>query len=238
MAFKTMEQYNEEKFGGLFLLRNDKDYADVIFLYRGKSDVLIADTHYIMSADYRGYVHCCGKGCPACAKNIRVQTKLFIPLYNINTEEVEFWDRNVRFENQLINDVFDKYPNPSEYVFRITRNGSAGSYETTYSIVAIAKNTYKSYDEILSENKIIMPDYYENVVKDITAGNLYAMLNASVDSNDLVAPNMPSYQISPRNIISVPASAVSEESDRPQSINLRDLNSIDVEDDSDDNVSF
>ena len=65
MAFKTAREYNEDRFGGLFLLRNDGDYADVIFLYRSLDDVLIADTHYIKSADYSGYVHCCGRGCPA-----------------------------------------------------------------------------------------------------------------------------------------------------------------------------
>ena len=83
MGFKSVTSYNEEKFNGLFLLRNDGDSADVIFLDRNIDDVLVADTHYVKSADYSGYVHCCGKGCPACAKGIRIQTKLFIPLYNI-----------------------------------------------------------------------------------------------------------------------------------------------------------
>jgi len=109
MAFKTVKTYNEEKFGGLFLLRNDGDFADVVFLYQSIDDVLVADTHYIKSSEYTGYVHCCGSGCPACAKGIRVQTKLFIPLYNIQDHEIQFWDRTMRFEPQLNQDVFSNH---------------------------------------------------------------------------------------------------------------------------------
>ena len=105
MAFKKMTDYNEERYGGKFILRNDGDFADVIFLYKSISDVLVADAHYIKSEKYNGYVHCCGVGCPACAKEIRVQNKLFIPLYNIQSREIEFWDRTVRFERQLISDT-------------------------------------------------------------------------------------------------------------------------------------
>ena len=68
MAFKTVESYNEARFGGFFLLRNDGDFADVVFMYRNKDDVLVADTHYVKGSDYSGYVHCCGRGCPACSK--------------------------------------------------------------------------------------------------------------------------------------------------------------------------
>ena len=206
MAFKTMDQYNEEKYGGFFSLRNDKDYADVVFLYRSSRDVLICDAHYIKSAEYSGYVHCCGKGCPVCGKGIRVQTKLFIPLYNYSTGQIEFWDRNVRFENQLVTDVFDKYPNPSEVVFRITRKGAYGDINTTYSIVVKGANSpesgCKTYQQILAENNIIFPDYYSQVIKEYSAGELYSMLNDSAESYSNQAPaggySMPNYQVSPR----------------------------------------
>ena len=71
MAFKTMNDFNKERgYDNYFTLRNDGDTADVIILYRGVSDVLVADAHYIKSNDYTGYVHCCGRGCPACGKGI------------------------------------------------------------------------------------------------------------------------------------------------------------------------
>ena len=196
MGFKSVTQYNEEKFNGLFLLRNDGDYADVVFLYRGIDDVLVADTHYIKSADYSGYVHCCGRNCPACAKNIRVQTKLFIPLYNISDNEIQFFDRSIRFEQQLTNDVFNNFPNPSEFVFRITRHGVAGDVNTTYAISVAGKNSVKSYDQILREFKATFPDYYENICRDVSAVKLSHMLNAS--NNTSASTDVPAYTPTPR----------------------------------------
>ena len=197
MAFKTVKSYNDEKFNGLFLLRNDGDYADVIFMYRNEDDALVADTHYIKSSEYSGYVHCCGRGCPACGKGIRVQTKLFIPVYNIMDNELQFWDRNIRFETQFKQDVFSKYPNPSEFVFRITRHGVAGDVNTTYEIVAVGKNTYKSYAQILVDNHASFPEYYSNICKDWTSDKVHSLLSASSDSG-YAGSDMPSYQVTPR----------------------------------------
>ena len=200
MAFKKVNDYNNDKFGGLFLLRNDGDSADVIFMYRSVDDVLVADTHYVKSADYSGYVHCTGRGCPACGKNIRVQTKLFIPMFNVTAGELQFWDRTMRFENQLQQDVFAKYPNPSEFVFRITRHGVANDVNTTYSIMAIGRNNYKSYNEILAENNIKYPDHYETVCKEVSATELTSMLNSGSanGSNSFNGSAMPEYQATPR----------------------------------------
>lgn len=194
--FKSVKTYNEERYGGKFILRDDKDFADVIFLYRSLDDVLIADTHYIKSDKYSGYVHCCGRGCPACAKGIRVQSKLFIPLYNVTDKEIQFWDRSTRFEMQLNSDIFSKFPNPSEYVFRITRNGAAGDINTTYSITPVMKSSQGSYDEILNQFNVKMPDHYETICRDISASELSSMLTNSSGTSDY--SDLPSYQVTPR----------------------------------------
>ena len=201
MGFKTVTVYNEEKDGSFFLLKNDGDTADVIFLYQNVNDVLVADTHYIKSGEYSGYAHCCGAGCPACAKGIRIQTKLFIPLYNIATGEIQFFDRSMKFEPQLQKDVLASYPNPSEYVFRITRRGEAGSIDTRYEIVAVAKNTVKSYAEILAEKAITLPAGYEAVCRELTADEMGRMLN----TNSSVSS---SYTPTPRSTATVSAADV------------------------------
>ena len=197
MAFKTMEDYNEERYRGMFLLRNDKDYADVVIMYRSMKDVLIADTHYIKSDKYTGYVHCCGRGCPACRKGIRVQNKLFIPLYNIAEGKVQFFDRSTRFENVLMNTVFSKFANPSEYVFRITRHGESGSLDTTYDISAVGKNLDPelSYEGILKKLNISLPEYYNEVCRDMLPSELDLMLNTSDDSE---SDSLPDYSVTPR----------------------------------------
>lgn len=186
MGFKTLTSFKEEKKGNFFTLVDDGDYADVIFLYRDVSDVLIADVHYIKSNEYNGYAHCCGDGCPACAygKNgIRIDSKLFIPLYNLETQQIEFFDRSSRFEYQLNRDVLSRYPNPSEYVFRITRHGEHNSRDTRYSIEARGKNSSLPYDAILAKFNIQLPDYYSTVVRELSIQDMSRMLSASGSSS-------------------------------------------------------
>lgn len=204
MAFKTMSEYNSERgYDNYFMLRNDGDSADVIFLYRGTHDVLVADAHYIKSSDYTGYVHCCGRGCPACGKGISVRNKLFVPMYNLTTNKIEFWDRSMFFENQLNQDVFNRYPNPSEYVFRITRHGVARDVNTTYEIQAVGRNTTMPYDVILTQFNIQVPDVYSRVIREVSSGELNMMLNNSTPSGNTTSnpadySSMPSYQVTPR----------------------------------------
>lgn len=200
MAFKTLKSYNEERFGDFFLLRNDGDSADVIFLYRSLDDVLLADTHYIKSAKYNGYVHCCGAGCPACGKGIRVQNKLFIPVYNVDAGEVQFFDRNIRFENQLENDVFSKFANPSEYVFKIIRHGAAGSIDTTYEIIAVGRVTGTPYESIVAKLLTTFPDRYSVVCKEYTPDELSSMLNNNTSNYNSDVASMPAYTVTPRPV--------------------------------------
>lgn len=207
MAFKTAVEYNEERYGGLFLLKDDGDFCDVIFLYQSKNDALVADAHYVRSSDYNGYVHCLeGNNRPECERNLRVQTKLFIPLYKIETDEVLFWDRGVRFYNQLEHDVFANYADPSQYVFRITRHGQANNIETYYTIEAIAKNVEKPFDKIVAEHKISFPTYYENIIKTWTAEDYKLNMTSqntsetSGESYSTSSDTLPEYKLSPRNI--------------------------------------
>lgn len=236
MGFKKVNDYNNEKFGGLFLLRNDGDTADVIFMYRGIDDVLVADTHYIKSSDYSGYVHCCGRGCPACNRGIRVQTKLFIPLYNITEGQLQFWDRSMRFENQLQQDVFSRYPNPSEFVFRITRKGAAGDVNTTYSITAVGRNTSMSYDKILSDNDTSYPEHYEAVCRDIGAAELSAMLSTPTESDAAAMPAY-SYTAVPRVSFNAQTGAAGT-SAVPDMPPIPEYTDADAPEELDDNVTF
>ena len=185
MAFKSFDQYQEDKNGDFFVLPNDGDYADVVFLYRSTKDVLIADVHYINTATYKGYVHCCGAGCPACThgeNGIRVQQKMFIPLYNCTKKKIEFWDRTPFFEQVLQTSVFKGFPDPSVCIFRITRHGMAGSRDTKYEIIAKFKNPM-TYEQILANNNITLPEGYSRICKEMSAAELSQALNApaSVD---------------------------------------------------------
>jgi len=211
MAFKKSEEYRKDKYGAMLVLPNDQDFVDLILLYQSQSDVLLADVHYIKSDEYSGYVHCLGQGCPACnhitpggQKGIRIQPKLFIPIYSIESKEIMFFDRSVKFENQLQNEVFTKFPNPSEYVFRLTRHGAPGSMETYYTFVAVGNNVVKSYEKIFEEFEIKLdendtPDFYEYICREVDAITMQRWLSNSNSSSGTSSTSaMVDYAVTPR----------------------------------------
>ena len=182
MGFKSIEEYNDDRYKNLFRLTDNGDTAQVIFLYQSKREMLMTDAHYIKSEEYSGYVHCLGTGCPACSKNIRIQAKkMFIPLYVVSCPNhpeyngtIKFWDRTTNFEQQMDRAVFRNFPNPSEFIFTVVRHGEPRDINTTYDIKAEYKNTHKSFTQICAEfNAIFMPrnaaeensTYYENICR-------------------------------------------------------------------------
>lgn len=205
MAFKSITEFNEDRYGGMFLLPDDGDNKDVVFMYRDLNDVLVADVHYIKSPEYSGYVHCLGRGCPACAKNIRTETKLFIPLYVIEDDQVLFWDRGASFQNYVLDPmVFSKYPNPNDFVFNIVRRGERGDSATRYEVTAIAHNTDElKYDAICKKFNISFPDYYEKICKSWTSSQYRTALDSSTpgtSGDDVPVGNMPEYKLTPRAV--------------------------------------
>lgn len=202
MAFKKISDFNEERYSGFFMLSNDGDSEDVVFMYRNIDDVLVTDAHYIKSPDYNGYVHCIGRGCPACAKGIRKEPKLFIPMYVMSKDQILFWDRNVSFQTYTLDpEVFSKYPNPNDFVFSITRRGAAGDRNTRYEIQAIARNTDEfKYDAICKKLNASFPDYFENVVKTWDSAQYRNALNSDAVESASGADDMPEYKLTPRNI--------------------------------------
>lgn len=206
MAFKSIEEYNDERYRNMLQLTNDGEFVDVIFMYRGMSDVMVVDCHYIKATDFSGYVQCLGgHECPACnygTRGISVKNELFIPVYVVSGEnqgKLLFWDRTPSFMQAVLNpQVFSKYPNPSEFVFRITRSGGYRDPNTRFEIQAIGKNDTLSYDQILEQLDIKMPDYYESVCADWSKEKFQSMLNSNNDSSDIDVDTMPAYTLTKR----------------------------------------
>ena len=176
MAFVSTTQYKDDMYRGKFVLQDHGHTADVIFLYRSVQDFLVGNVHYVKSDSYSGYVHCSGRGCVCCARGLRKQTKIFIPVLNLSTNQVEFWERNMKFEPQFMRDVFANYPNPSEYVFRITRNGASGDVNTRYLIQATHRNTEMPYDKIMQDFGISFPNHYDTICKEFSDSELSMMI--------------------------------------------------------------
>ena len=210
MAFRSIKTLEETVYRNRLRLADDGDSIAGVFLYNSYDDVLVADVHYINSRKYKGYVHCCGDGCPACKKGIRVQNKLFVPFLVLadksdgyDENQVIFWDRNQPFVYQLRKDVFDKYPNPTEFIFRITRHGAYRDRNTRYSIMVEA-NCVSDINDVLNGMGVSFPEYYENIVKSVNAAELNDWINDSSSDEAYMPSANYSYQVKPRKRIADP----------------------------------
>lgn len=201
MAFKQFSNYLEEKNGDFFTLRGDGDYADVIFLYTSYNDMMVCDTHWLSTPSYSGYVQCLREdapSCPACTygeRGIRRQTSLFIPLYNLSKQKIEFWDRTSNFEYVINTMVFKNYPNPSEFVFRVTRRGAPRDVNTKYDIVLVGRNTSYPFEKIMADFNISFPEGYNTICKAMTVEEMENCLRNSKSAS----PNeVGDYNFTPR----------------------------------------
>lgn len=124
---------------GFFSLKNDKDVARVKFLFNDINDVKCHSVHQVEIDGKKRYVDCLREygdpvdACPFCKAQKFVNMKYFIPLYNIDADNTQIWERGRKFGSKLTS-ICSRYPNIVSHIFEIERNGKAGDTQTTYEI--------------------------------------------------------------------------------------------------------
>lgn len=142
---ETADKYGGHGGAGYFSLKNDKDVAQVRFMYDSIDDVEGYAVHEVTIDDKKRYVNCLREynepkdKCPFCAANKFTTAKLFIPIYNIDLERVQVWERGKKFISK-ISSICARYPNVVSHKFEIERNGQKGDTSTTYEIYEIGKD--------------------------------------------------------------------------------------------------
>lgn len=133
------DNYGGQGGGGFFRLENDKDVAQVRFLYTGIEDVMGYSVHEVEVDGKKRYVNCLREYgdpvdvCPFCAAQKFVQVKYFIPLYNMDADCIQTWERGKKFGGK-ISSIVSRYPNTVSHIFEIERNGKPKDTQTTYEI--------------------------------------------------------------------------------------------------------
>lgn len=136
-----VENYGGSGGAGYFSLKNDKDTAQVRFMYNNIDDVEGYAVHQVEIDDKKRYVNCLREynqpvsDCPFCeAKNFQL-AKLFVPLYDIKDDKVKIWERGKKFFSK-IGSICARYSNPTvvSHIFEIERNGKPGDQTTSYEI--------------------------------------------------------------------------------------------------------
>lgn len=164
------DHYGGQGGGGFFSLKNDKDTARVRFLYDNIDDVEGLAVHQIEIGDKKRYVNCLREyndpvdACPLCANKQFVTAKYFVPLYNIDEERIQTWERGKKFGAKL-SSLCSRYPHLVSHTFEIERNGKAGDTQTTYEI-------YETGDDDTKIEDFEVPNTLGELVLDKTADEL------------------------------------------------------------------
>ena len=177
-----VDNYGGQGGGGYFSLKNDKDVARVRFMYRGIEDVEGYAVHEISVDDKKRYVNCLRsyneplEKCPFCAAKQFQTAKLFIPLYNIDTDRVEVWERGKKFFGKM-SGICARYPDTVSHIFEIERNGKKGDTGTTYEIYEVDK------DNTTLEDLPELPKILGGIVLDKSAEEMNDFLRTGSFSN-------------------------------------------------------
>lgn len=133
------DRYGGQGGAGYFSLKNDKDVATVRFMYDSIDDVIGYAVHEVEIEGRKRYVNCPREynepidKCPFCAAKKFQAAKLFIPLYNVNEQKIQIWERGKKFFSK-ISSICARYPHLVSHEFEIERNGKKGETTTTYEI--------------------------------------------------------------------------------------------------------
>lgn len=139
---------------GFFGLKNDGDEAIVRIMHDSTDSFDIVSTHAInLNGKYRR-VNCCRtpyepvENCPLCASGNPSQQRFYVHLIqyvrNENGQivaEPKVWERSLAYATTIKNLIVEYGP-LSDVLFKIKRNGAAGSMDTTYSIMYASPNMY------------------------------------------------------------------------------------------------
>ena len=153
---------------GFFSLPNDGDVASVRFMYNKLEDIEGVAVHQIELNGKKRYVNCLREyghpvdDCPLCKSGSFVQAKLFIPVYDIATEQVKIWERGKKFFGKIAG-ICSRYAskeNLVSHIFEVERHGKKGDTQTTYEIFEV-KN-----DDITLEDLPEVPEIVGGLVLD------------------------------------------------------------------------
>lgn len=191
--FVASEADNYGGSGGssFFSLKNDGDVARVRFMYNGMDDVGGYAVHEVEVEGKKRYVNCLREynepksKCPMCAANNFQKAKLYIPVYDIDDEEVKIWERGKNFF-QKISAICARYSSGDRplvsHTFDIERHGKKGDTGTTYEIYETGS------DNTTLEDLPELPEVLGTIILDKSAADMEFYLDEGYFPNNDGAP--------------------------------------------------
>ena len=168
---ENADKYGGQGGAGYFSLKNDKDVATVRFMYNSVEDVTGYAVHQVEIDGKKRWVNCLREYnqskdvCPFCREGKFVTAKLFVPIYNVDEDKTQIWERGKKFISK-ISSICARYPDVVSHKFEIERNGKPGDTQTVYEIYEVRK------DETTLEDLPEQRDVLGTVVLDKSAEDM------------------------------------------------------------------
>ena len=146
---------NDDKQVPFFTLKKDGESATVRFLVKDVEDLgkYVFEAHKVKIGDYDNFVKCTGSDC-VCCRETRTSLRMFVPVFNLKTNQVEIWGRGMT-EIKAIMNLIDKYGKKFgdlyDCVFEIKRNGGKGDTNTSYSILFEDNDALENVESLIDE---------------------------------------------------------------------------------------
>jgi len=140
--------YGGQGGGGFFSISENKGVKRVRFLYNNENDIEGFSVHEVDIDDKKRYVNCLRTYrdpvdmCPFCREKIKTQVKLLIPVYNVDEDQVQVWDRGKKMFEKM-SSLCSRYANKDnlvQHIFEVERNGKPKDTNTTYEIYEVEKD--------------------------------------------------------------------------------------------------
>lgn len=186
------DNYGGSGGSSFFALKNDGDTARVRFLYNGMNDVVGYAVHEVEVDGKRRYVNCLREynepksKCPLCADNNFQKAKLYIPLYDIDEDEVKIWERGKNFFAKM-SSICARYATGNtplvSHSFDIERHGKKGDTSTTYEIYETG------CDDVTLDDLPEVPEVLGTIILDKTAEEMEFYVEEGYFPNNDGAPS-------------------------------------------------
>ena len=183
-----VNNYGSSGSGSFFSLKDDGDVARVRFMYNSMEDVVGYAVHEVEVDGKKRYVNCLRaynepkSKCPFCADNQFQRAKLYIPMYDIDNDEVKIWERGKNFFAKM-SAICARYSNADTplvaHTFDVERHGKKGDTSTVYEIYETGA------DDTTLEDLPEIPEILGTIILDKSAEDMeYYLDNQCFPNND------------------------------------------------------
>lgn len=204
-----MQRSQNSNYVESFALKNDGDEAIVRFMHDDVASFDIVTTHSVtINGKFRS-VNCLRgphdpmENCPLCATGANTQNVMFIHLIEYTRDDQgnivpvpKVWSRSLSYATR-IKSLINEYGPLSQCLFKIHRNGAAGSRDTSYDILFAPDRIYPAqnypipdgvFDNYSATGTIVLDKSFDDLTTFVNTGRMPEATQESAPT--YAAPNV------------------------------------------------